>query len=188
MNDALMLGLEGALEDEGWGHPARFFVIEGSMESPIFKPLAEISDHPCNVLAEMWADGVRLAGEPIGLALVAEGVRHLRFEELQERAAPTYAKMTQIAEEAIEDGQIQTAVQKVWEDLIADTPVQHMPDELRVKVRNSVAVEREGWTLMVVRDQDGEPEVLAPVPPERLWHSRVPHFMWLFLTGQEPKD
>lgn len=189
-----MVGLEDALEKDGWQQPNRFYVIAGTMAEPTFSALAEITGHPCDVLADMWRTGIRLDGEPLALAIVAEGSRHLRYEELETWAPDTLVKMVQIAQERLGFGpeewteEIETAVRTAWEGVTADVPAPQMPDELRVRERNSLAVVRDGWTLMVIRDQDGDPEVLDPIPPDRLELSRVPHFMWLFLTGREPTD
>lgn len=186
MSDALLLKLEAFLEELGWEQPARMYLVEGSAEKPEFVTLSDLDAHPCDVLRDLWTSG-RRAEDAIGLALVAEGVRHLRYEELEERAPQMYASI-HAGVDLQEGEELETVVRNGWTQLAADTPATQMPPSLQVRIRNSVAVTLDGWTIMVVRDQGGEPEVLDPVPPKRLELSRVPHFMWLFLTHQEPTD
>lgn len=186
MSDALLLKLEALLEEIGWKQPARMYLIEGSNQEPELVPLANFDGHPCDALRDLWASGHR-AGDAIALALVVEGVRHLRYEEVEERAPQMFASLhTDV--DLKEGEELETVVRNGWEQLASDTSAAQMPPSLQVQIRNSVAVTLDGWTIMVVRDQGGEPEVLDPVPPKRLELSRVPHFMWLFLTDQEPTD
>lgn len=188
MSKPLLLGLEAVLEEAGWGQPARFYVIEGSEVEPTFRPFADIDGHPCDVLQGMWGAGARVPDGAIGLALVVEGERHLRVAELKERAPERYARIVEAAAEDYAAEEIETAVENAWSDVCFEVTPILMPDNLRVHVRNSVAVMHTGWTLTVIRDQGGDPEVLDPVPPRRLTQSRVPDFMWQFLAGKEPVD
>lgn len=182
MNDALLLKLEAYLEQELTEdrHASHLYLITGSMDEPAFGPLAELDGvHPCDVLHQLWEAGVRAPDDAFALALVAEGTRHLKFEELSDDLR---AKFTEIADEN------QADMQTAWAEFVVSTPVLAMPETMRIETRNSVAVLDTGWTIMVIRDHNAEPEVLPPVPPARLERSRVPHFMWLFLMGQEPTD
>jgi len=188
MSKPLLLGLEATLEEVGWGQPARFYVIEGTEAEPTFRPFADIDGHPCDVLQGMWAEGIRAPEGAIGLALVVEGKRHVRLDELKEREPEQYARICKAAAEEYGEDEIETAVETAWVDTCFELSPILMPENLRVHVRNSVAVMHTGWTLTVIRDQDGEPEVLDPVPPKRLAQSRVPDFMWQFLTGKAPVD
>ena len=191
MSDSLLLGLEGVLEQAGWDLPARLYVIEGTEVEPTFTPLAEVAGHPCDVLHGMWSEGVRVPEGAFGLALIVEGERHLNLDEFKERSPKGYEQIRAVAIEEFGDADeelIQTVVQTAWTDMCAETSPLSMPEQRRVHVRNSVAVLQTGWTIMVVRDQGGDPVVLDPVPPARLQQSRVPDFMWQFLTGKEPVD
>lgn len=190
MSATLLLGLEGVLEEEGWGQSPRLYSITGTEVEPEFAPFAAMGGHPCDVLHGMWLDGVRPPEGAIGLALTMEGERHLRIEEVAERLPEAYAKMRAVAIEEYGDDEevVRTAVEIAWKDLCEQVSPLSMPEDRRVHVRNSVAVLHTGWTIMVIRDQGGEPEMLKPVPPQRLSESRVPEFMWKFLTGKEPVD
>lgn len=190
MSDALLLGLEKVLEEAGWDQVPRLYLIEGSEVEPTFRPFVEVVGHPCDVLQQMWHEGVRVPEATIGLALIVEGERHLRTAELEVRAPASYADLLKTAAEQHggDLDAIQVAVETAWTQTCAEVSPLSMPENFRVHVRNSVAVLHTGWTLMVIRDRGGDPEVLDPVPPKRLAESRVPDFMWQFLTGKEPVD
>ncbi|NUS02038.1 MAG: hypothetical protein HOV97_05685 [Nonomuraea sp.] len=190
MSRALLLELEEVLEESGWGRPAMFYVIEGTEDKPVFLPFAEIAGHPCDVLQGMWRSGARPSERAIGLALVVEGERHLRLEEFKEREPEGYQGIYETAAEkyAGDLDVIETAVETAWREMCSEVSPASMPESRRVHVRNSVAVLHNGWTLIVNRDQGGDPEALDPVSPTRLTQSRVPDFMWQFLMGKEPVD
>jgi hypothetical protein len=186
MSDTLLLKLEEFLEEDGWGLPARLFSIKGPLAEPKIKPFADFQSHPCDILRDLWHSGARLPDGAVGLALVVEGYRHLKPEEL-----PDATRMQLLAEARkaeVADEEIETAVQNAWMATVQGLSAADMPERLRKEVRNSVAVLDNGWQMYVIRDRGGEPEVLEPIPPHRLERSRVPHFMWLFLTNQEPTD
>lgn len=190
MSQRLLLGLEEVLEGAGWDKPPRFYFLTGTEIDPTFEAFAEVEGHPCDVLQGMWAAGVRAPAAAFGMALVLEGERHLRLDELEARAPDAYASMLEDAAAAFEGDldALQMAVETAWAETCAEMSPAAMPEHLRVHVRNSIAVLNSGWTIMVVRDQGGQPEPRDPVPPTRLKNSRVPDFMHHFLTGREPVD
>lgn len=190
MSEALLFKLEEVLDEAGWDRPARLYIIEGTEIEPTFTPFAEVSGHPCDVLQGMWQEGVRAHEGALGLALIVEGERHLRLEEFKERSPQGYETLRAVAVEEFGDNEdlVRTVVETAWLDMCAETSPLTMPESRRIHVRNSVAVLQTGWTIMVVRDQGGDPEALDPIPPDRLKASRVPDFMWQFLTGSEPVD
>lgn len=193
MSEALVLKLDEALEEAGWDQPARLYVLAGDTENPTIEPISEeLTAHPCDTLREFYAAGGRVPDGAIALALAAEGSRHLSFEELEDQAPQMFATLRHAALSTFKkdelDDDAMELIRGAWTAMCDDTPANLMPEDLRTHVRNSVTVTRSGWTLTVVRDQGGEPEVLDPVPPNRLVRSRVPHYMWLFLMNEEPHD
>lgn len=188
MSRVILLALDEVLEEAGWDQPARFLTISGTELDPKFEPFAEIDDHPCDALQSMWRDGVRVPDGTIGLALAFEANRHLKLDELEPERLLALTGIAKSEYEGADDETIQTVVETVWGDLCASTPPDSMPEALRRRARNSLAVLNSGWTIMVIRDQDGEPQPQPPVSPTRLKEARVPDFMHMFLTGREPVD
>lgn len=191
MSDASLVAIDDWLEEQGWDQPARFHAILGSESDPKVKSIVELAGHPCDVLRELWREGVRVDGDAFGLALTVEGLRHLTVAEIKVEKPEAYAELlTAGIEAATEAGgdldKIETYVQRAWEATMADVSPLSMPPDLTRRVRNTIVVLHTGWTTGVVRDIGGEPEVLDPVPPTRLTKSRVPHYMWQFLNNQEP--
>ena len=181
MSTRLLLGLEEVLERAGWDRSPVLYVVEGTEVEPTFRPFAEVTGHPCDVLQGMWRDGIRAPEGAIGLALVVEGLRHLKLDEFRERAPEQYEQIHAVAAEeyAGDVDAIQTAVETAWRDMCQDLSPATMPESRRIRVRNSVAVLQTGWTLIVVRDKGGDPQAeMKELRPQLATYEGFPIYLF----------
>ena len=190
----LMLLLENDAAALGWDQPARLYAIVGTPEDPRFDVLVEMVDgHPCDILQAMYDDGARLRPEVIGLALSNEGWRHLHLKELEKVDPALVEKMREgvkiIAAATGTPGDTEKLLETSYADFMLRMPrVSQMPPHLRVEVRNVSATFRDGTTTGVLRDRDGEPEMLDTYGLDQALRARVPTHLWKFLNNERPED
>lgn len=193
----LLLLLENDMEGMGWDVQPRLYAVSGTPDDPRFDLLAMINGHPFEAIRDMHKEGRRVPSQVLGLALANEGWRHLSLEEAiaidPERFEEGMQKVKEMWRadmgEEIPDDKLMDIANKAHQEVVTSVRPSQLPEQMRVEVRNTMAVFRDGTSLTVMRDRGKEPTFLNPQEKKFTLQGRVPSAMHNFLNGTwDPED
>lgn len=187
----LMFTLEADVHEGGWDQDHMLYMVVGDPEDPYFvKHPVGVVRNPAMRLQALWDHGVRFTKDVHALVFASETWRHLIFEEavtpeiLAKLIADMRERFPEITEVEAREHAVNGYYKMVEERL--PSPSQ-MPDTLRKESRNVIFTFRDGTTLGVMRDRDGEPKLMDPMPWELAKEARVPKFIYQMLNDQRPE-
>lgn len=193
-NIAKTLGtIDTDLSVGGANQPARLYQLIDDIEDPTAQLLGVLPTYPPSDLQAGYDAGSRVPEYVHGLVLSSSGARHLTYPEVVERNAEMPTKIKAAVERQnngtpIPEDKLQETLEAYYNDVMIPAmpnPLQ-LPPFMRVDIRMTVAVLRDGTVHKLIHESDKEPAELFTGRVEG--NENFPTALYMFLHGLRPAD